>query len=87
MFRDEIMRGNPNEFFVLHCDVICEFPLLGIQQCHRSHGKACTILGKKVPAEEAKKYGCLAFDPQTNEVRSSFRHNIHHDDEQHSNKK
>jgi mannose-1-phosphate guanylyltransferase len=67
-FKNEILSGNPNSFFVLHCDICCSFPLNEIQIFHKKHQKECTILGKKVNPDEAKKYGCLAVDPNSNEV-------------------
>jgi len=67
-YRSEILAGNPASFFLLHCDVCCTFPLSEILEVHKLHGKECTILGKKVSPEEAKKYGCLAVDPTTKEV-------------------
>jgi mannose-1-phosphate guanylyltransferase len=80
-FRDEILEGNTESFFVLHCDIVCSFPLLELHQFHTSHGKECTILGhkvhlqnhillniQKVAAEEAHKYGCLAVNETTHEV-------------------
>jgi mannose-1-phosphate guanylyltransferase len=67
-FRDVILAGNPTYFFVLHCDVICSFPLIDILEFHKRHGKECTILGKKVAAEVANRYGCLAIDENTKEM-------------------
>jgi len=67
-FRKEILEGNPEGFFVIHCDIVSSFPLAEILGFHKQHGKECTIMGKKVPKEEAHKYGCLAVDPATNEV-------------------
>jgi len=42
--------------------------LVEILHYHQQHGKEGTILGKKIPSNEAHKFGCLAIDPKTNEV-------------------
>jgi mannose-1-phosphate guanylyltransferase len=47
-FRKEITSGNPDFFFVLHCDIICTFPLIQILDFHKQHGKEVTIMGTKV---------------------------------------
>ncbi|RUP45282.1 nucleotide-diphospho-sugar transferase [Jimgerdemannia flammicorona] len=67
-FRDEILRGNPQQFFVLHADVACSFPLNGMQQSHMTHRGLCTILGTKVPRDQATRFGCLVAKPETHEV-------------------
>jgi len=68
MHRAEILKDNPDYFFVLHCDICCTFPLLEILETHQKHGKEITILGKKVSVEDSQYYGCLAIDPNTNEI-------------------
>ncbi|KAL1926209.1 hypothetical protein VTP01DRAFT_6074 [Rhizomucor pusillus] len=67
-FRDEIMRGNPQQFFVMHVDIACSFPLNEMLSAHMKHRGLCTMLGTKVPREQATKYGCLVAKPETNEV-------------------
>ncbi|RKP25166.1 nucleotide-diphospho-sugar transferase [Syncephalis pseudoplumigaleata] len=67
-FRDEILRGQPDRFFVLHADVCCSFPLNAMMRSHREHQGLCTILGTKVDREVANRYGCLVENPATHEV-------------------
>lgn len=67
-FRDEILRGNPGQVFVLHADVACTFPLQAMKKAHEGHRGLCTILGTKVPRESANNFGCLVAKPDTNEV-------------------
>ncbi|KAG2180805.1 hypothetical protein INT43_008384 [Umbelopsis isabellina] len=67
-FRDEILRGNPTSFFVIHADIACDFPLQGMLDAHSKHRGLCTLLGTKVPREQANKFGCLIARPETNEV-------------------
>ncbi|KAE9044949.1 Mannose-1-phosphate guanyltransferase alpha [Phytophthora rubi] len=67
-FRDEILEGNPASLFVLHCDVCCAFPLNEMMHFHLKNEGSCTVLGKRVFHDEAKKYGCLVADPMTKEI-------------------
>lgn len=48
-FRDEIIRGNPQQFFVMHVDVACTFPLNEMVAAHMRHRGLCTMLSTKVP--------------------------------------
>jgi mannose-1-phosphate guanylyltransferase len=47
-FRDEILRGNPQQFFVMHVDIACAFPLNEMMDAHMKHRGLCTMLGTKV---------------------------------------
>ncbi|KAI8644352.1 nucleotide-diphospho-sugar transferase [Parasitella parasitica] len=67
-FRDEILRGNTKQFFVMHIDIACSFPLNEMIVAHGRHRGICTMLGTKVPASEATKYGCLVANNETNQV-------------------
>lgn len=67
-FRDEILRNKPEQFYVLHADIACSFPLNELYQAHMKHRGLCTILSTKVPKEQSLKFGCLIAKPETNEV-------------------
>lgn len=67
-FKDDILAGNPASLFVLHCDICCSFPLNEMMHFHLRHGGRCTVVGKRVFHDEAKKYGCLVQHPQTKEI-------------------
>ncbi|KAI7904568.1 nucleotide-diphospho-sugar transferase [Cokeromyces recurvatus] len=67
-FRDEILRGHTKQFFVMHIDIACSFPLEEMIDAHMKHRGICTMLGTKVPASEATKYGCLVANTETNQV-------------------
>ncbi|ORX61708.1 nucleotide-diphospho-sugar transferase [Hesseltinella vesiculosa] len=67
-FRDKILEGEPQQFFVLHVDIACPFPLTDMIQAHMKHRGICTMLGTKVSREQATKYGCLVANPDNNEV-------------------
>jgi mannose-1-phosphate guanylyltransferase len=61
-FREQILRGKPTEFFVLHSDICCAFPLTALLECHKQHAHSlCTVLGKRVP-EFTSNYGCIVKD-------------------------
>ncbi|CEG83031.1 Putative Mannose-1-phosphate guanylyltransferase [Rhizopus microsporus] len=67
-FRDEVIRGNPQQFFVMHVDIACDFPLNDMMETHMKHRGLCTMLSTKVPRDRATKYGCLIADPESNQV-------------------
>eukprot|EP01114_Cavostelium_apophysatum_P013089 TRINITY_DN3093_c0_g1_i1.p1 TRINITY_DN3093_c0_g1~~TRINITY_DN3093_c0_g1_i1.p1 ORF type:complete len:391 (+),score=65.17 TRINITY_DN3093_c0_g1_i1:454-1626(+) len=67
-FKDQILEGNPEQLIVMHSDICCTFPLIELLSFHKSTGKECTILGKKVSPKDAHKYGCLAIESNTKEV-------------------
>ncbi|KAI7867793.1 nucleotide-diphospho-sugar transferase [Spinellus fusiger] len=67
-FRDEILRGHPQQFFVMHADIACSFSLNEMVEAHMKHRGLCTMLSTKVPRDQATKYGCLVAKPETNEV-------------------
>eukprot|EP01119_Soliformovum_irregulare_P005372 TRINITY_DN1713_c0_g1_i1.p1 TRINITY_DN1713_c0_g1~~TRINITY_DN1713_c0_g1_i1.p1 ORF type:complete len:420 (+),score=130.08 TRINITY_DN1713_c0_g1_i1:24-1262(+) len=67
-FQSEILSGQPDFLVLMHCDVVCTFPLTEMISFHKTHGRTCTILSKQVPEGEAKKYGCVVVDPETNQA-------------------
>ncbi|KAI7903379.1 putative mannose-1-phosphate protein [Cokeromyces recurvatus] len=67
-FRDEIVRGNPKQFFVMHVDIACTFPLNELISAHMKHRGLCTMLSTKITREKAHKYGCLVQNSETHEV-------------------
>ncbi|EME30517.1 mannose-1-phosphate guanylyltransferase [Galdieria sulphuraria] len=67
-YGNAILSGNPKAVFVLHCDVGCSFPLINLLRFHIQKSQECTILGKVVEPEEARKYGCMVKDPNTFEL-------------------
>eukprot|EP01118_Nematostelium_gracile_P000822 TRINITY_DN10820_c0_g1_i2.p1 TRINITY_DN10820_c0_g1~~TRINITY_DN10820_c0_g1_i2.p1 ORF type:complete len:427 (+),score=111.33 TRINITY_DN10820_c0_g1_i2:71-1282(+) len=67
-FKKEILNGNPSQIILMHCDIFCAFPIKEMLEFHLKHGKEATILGKKVPKDEARQYGCLVVDPESNEA-------------------
>jgi mannose-1-phosphate guanylyltransferase len=49
-FRDQILAGQPDYFFLMNSDVCGDFPLKEMLCEHRNRGKGiyCTILGTEV---------------------------------------
>lgn len=67
-FRDEILRGNPDYFFVLNADIACSFPLEDILKFHIAKGGAATLMGFHVESSVVHKYGCVVVNPDSDEV-------------------
>lgn len=67
-FRDEILRGNPDKFFVLNADIACSFPLSGMLAFDSQKKAAATIFGFKVERKLVTKFGCVVMNPETAEV-------------------
>ncbi|KAL3853966.1 hypothetical protein ACJMK2_013267 [Sinanodonta woodiana] len=69
-FRDQILMGNPEYFFVMNSDVCGDFPLLEMLEFHkhRPAGTFCTILGTEATRQQSMNYGCIAENKDTSEV-------------------
>ncbi|TNY20370.1 nucleotide-diphospho-sugar transferase, partial [Rhodotorula diobovata] len=68
-YRDMILKGNPDQIFVLHSDVVCTWPFEDLQKFHGGHRGVGTVMAVKVPREEATKFGCIVVDQQTSQAR------------------
>ncbi|XP_025047309.1 mannose-1-phosphate guanyltransferase alpha, partial [Alligator sinensis] len=69
-FRDQILSGGPEAFFVLNADVCSEFPLpemLAFQQ-QRGGAPAFVILGTTANRKQSLNYGCIVANADTHEV-------------------
>lgn len=67
-FRDAILRGRPDRFFVLNADVCCSFPLEQMQKLFEEKDAEAVILGTRVPNDAASNFGCVVSDPQSKRV-------------------
>ena len=67
-FRDAILKGNPERFFVLNADVCCSFPLNEMLKLFEEKNAEAVILGTRVGNEAATNFGCIVSDPQTKRV-------------------
>ncbi|KAJ2465150.1 hypothetical protein EV174_006703, partial [Coemansia sp. RSA 2320] len=64
-FRDQIVRGNPSNIFMLYTDICCSFPLNELLAQHERHGRLGTIMVTKVERSSAHLYGCVVVDNET----------------------
>lgn len=64
-FRDQILRGNPKNIFMLYTDICCSFPLKDLLAQHERHGRLGTIMVTKVDRSSAHLYGCVVVDKET----------------------
>ncbi|KAL4218726.1 hypothetical protein ACF0H5_021314 [Mactra antiquata] len=69
-FRDQILAGNPDYFFVMNADVCGDFPLKEMLKFHTSKptGTFCTILGTEATRQQSLTYGCIVENKDTNEI-------------------
>ncbi|XP_033727009.1 mannose-1-phosphate guanyltransferase alpha-like isoform X2 [Pecten maximus] len=69
-FRDQILAGNPDYFFVMNADVCGDFPLQDMLDQHK-HSPAsicCTILCTEATRQQSLNYGCVVDNKDTHEV-------------------
>lgn len=67
-FRDAILKGKPDRFFVLNADVCCSFPLVEMLNLFEEKDAEAVILGTRVSNEAATNFGCLVSDGHTKRV-------------------
>lgn len=67
-FRDAILKGKPDRFFVLNSDVCCSFPLSNMLNLFDTKDADALILGTRVSNDAANHFGCIVPDPHTNRV-------------------
>ena len=67
-FRDPILKGRPDRFFVLNADVCCSFPLEQMLRLFEEKDAEAVILGTRVPNDAASNFGCIVSDAQTKRV-------------------
>ncbi|XP_053536564.1 mannose-1-phosphate guanyltransferase alpha-A isoform X1 [Ictalurus punctatus] len=69
-FRDQILSGSPQQFFVLNADVCSEFPLEDMLRFQKEHGDAHSfiILATTANRKQSLNYGCIVENEHTSEV-------------------
>lgn len=67
-FRDAILKGQPDRFFVLNADVCCSFPLEQMLKLFEEKSAEALILGTRVSNDAASNFGCIVSDPETKMV-------------------
>jgi mannose-1-phosphate guanylyltransferase len=68
LFRDAILKTQPNNIIVMHADICCSFPLQEMLAMHEEKQAVATILGTRVAADVATNFGCIVQDAATSEV-------------------
>ncbi|GMM53282.1 hypothetical protein DASB73_042450 [Starmerella bacillaris] len=58
-FRDQILRGSPERFFLIHADVCCAYPLAELLKLQRSKNAEAVILGTRVPKQMSVNFGSI----------------------------
>ncbi|GAB7363443.1 hypothetical protein MBLNU230_g3717t1 [Neophaeotheca triangularis] len=67
-FRDAILKGRPDRFFVLNADVCCSFPLEQMLRLAEEKDAEAVILGTRVSNEAASNFGCIVSDAHSKRV-------------------
>ena len=67
-FRDAILKGKPDRFFVLNADVCCSFPLGEMLKLFEDKDAEAVILGTRVSKDAASNFGCIVSDEHTKRV-------------------
>lgn len=67
-FRDAILKGGPERFFVLNADVCCSFPLSEMLRLFEEKDAEAVILGTRVSNDAASNFGCIVSDAHTKRV-------------------
>ncbi|KAF2276706.1 nucleotide-diphospho-sugar transferase [Westerdykella ornata] len=67
-FRDVILKGKPDRFFVLNADVCCSFPLNEMLKLYDDKDAEAVMLGTRVTNESATNFGCIVSDAHTKRV-------------------
>ncbi|KAI9876221.1 MAG: Proteasome subunit alpha type-2 [Pleopsidium flavum] len=67
-FRDAILKGRPDRFFVLNADVCCSFPLGEMLKVFEEKDAEAVILGTRVSNDAASNFGCIVSDAHTKRV-------------------
>uniref|UniRef100_A0A8C5DV55 Nucleotidyl transferase domain-containing protein n=1 Tax=Gouania willdenowi TaxID=441366 RepID=A0A8C5DV55_GOUWI len=69
-FRDQIVSGSPEAFFVMNADVCSAFPLEEMLSFQKEHGEpnSFVILGTTANRKQSMNYGCIVENEETNEV-------------------
>ncbi|KAI9665895.1 MAG: Proteasome subunit alpha type-2 [Bathelium mastoideum] len=67
-FRDAILKGRPDRFFVINADVCCSFPLTEMLKLFDEKDAEAVILGTRVSDDAATNFGCIVSDTHSKRV-------------------
>jgi len=62
----DILHSNDEPFFVINCDVFCDFPFREMVNFHKSHGREGTIVVTRV--DEPSKYGVVVYEQNSGKI-------------------
>ncbi|KAJ3351759.1 Proteasome subunit alpha type-2, partial [Kappamyces sp. JEL0680] len=68
-FRDEILKGSPDAFFVLNGDIASSFPLQEMLSTHKKCKGTATILSIRMDKKKLSRFGCIVIDESTLQVQ------------------
>jgi len=69
LFRDLILSGNPESFFLIFCDIFCDLRgCLNDMIRFREKWMKYLVMGVQVENEQSMNYGCMGINDTTNEV-------------------
>lgn len=64
-FRDAILKGSPEQIYVLHSDIASSFPFTELKKFHDKHRGVGTLMAVRVSKELSTKFGCIVTNPET----------------------
>ncbi|KAI8457857.1 trimeric LpxA-like protein [Phakopsora pachyrhizi] len=64
-FRDAILKGFPEQIYVLYSDIASSFPLSELKSFHDRHRGVGTLMGVQVSKELSTRFGCIVTNPET----------------------
>ncbi|CAH7687169.1 hypothetical protein PPACK8108_LOCUS21908 [Phakopsora pachyrhizi] len=64
-FRDAILKGFPEQIYVLHSGIASSFPLSELKSFHNRHRGVRTLMGVQVSKELSTRFGCIVTNPET----------------------
>lgn len=69
-FRDQILTGSPEMFFVMNADTCGDFPLCDMVQFHKEKCPEASgiILGTEATRQQSQNYGCIVENKETHEI-------------------
>ncbi|MBW0505859.1 hypothetical protein O181_045574 [Austropuccinia psidii MF-1] len=67
-FRDAILKGSPQQIYVLHSDIVSSFPFAQLKNFHDKHRGVGTLMGIRVSKELSTKFGCIVTNPESSQV-------------------
>lgn len=77
-FRDQIMRGGAENFFLVNADICCQYPLKELMELQREKQCTAVILGVHVPKQLSVNFGGIITAGETAGDASEDPHKVLH---------